>query len=79
MLEPVETRNRSIADMRLYISADLRFASYNADNYGKKDYIGFNMMQWEYVQTWFYGNVPYKHFLFLMSRKLIKLGFKILH
>ena len=79
MLEPVETRNRSIADMRFYISADLRSASHNADNYGKKDYIGFNMMQWEHVPTLFYVSVLYIHFLFLRSRKLIKLGFKIFH
>ena len=36
-LELVETGNRSIADMRFYISADLRSASHNADNNGKKD------------------------------------------
>ncbi len=45
MLEQFWDKNRVIADMRFYMTADLRFASYYADNYGKKRLFKIDFLQ----------------------------------
>ena len=74
MLEQFWDKNRVIADMRFYITADLRFASYYADNYGKKRLFKIDFDAVEYVQISFYGSVLHSQLLLpIIKFKLIRI------